>query len=119
MRKISFFILLISFSVNAACNKPVTYLIETTPAPCTGYLFTPEKEQENRLKLEESKLYKELSEVTIEENGILNQRLELYQKHNKELQEQARKNEFANDLTKVLYFILGATAVYLGGRAID
>jgi hypothetical protein len=42
----------------ADCTKPVTSLEEGAKAPCTGYLFTPEKELEVRLMKKESELLK-------------------------------------------------------------
>lgn len=37
----------------ADCSKPVTFLDQNTPAPCRGYLFTPEKELEVRIMSKE------------------------------------------------------------------
>lgn len=41
------------------CAKPVTLLQPKEPAPCRGYLFTPEKEQELRLLNEDYKFLNE------------------------------------------------------------
>ena len=40
----------------AACAKPVQSLTEGQAAPCTGYLFSPEKELEVRIAVEDNKL---------------------------------------------------------------
>lgn len=45
------------------CSKPVTLLNEGTPAPCKGFLFSPEKESEVRLMNEDSKLMKQEIEL--------------------------------------------------------
>ena len=51
--------LLIHAQVSLGCDKPVTYVEEGKPAPCTGYIFSPEKEQEVRVMVQENKLQKE------------------------------------------------------------
>ena len=58
MKKVLSLLLTISLAtpVYAECNKQVTLLNEGTPAPCRGYLFTPEKEAEVRLMNEDFKL---------------------------------------------------------------
>jgi len=52
----------LSIPAQAECNKPVTLLPEGTPAPCRGFLFTPEKESEARLLVEDAKLMKQTIE---------------------------------------------------------
>jgi hypothetical protein len=47
----------------ADCSKPVTFLPNGTPAPCDGFLFTPEKERELRLINEDNKYLKQESEL--------------------------------------------------------
>ena len=47
----------------ADCSKPVTYLPNGTPAPCDGYLFSPDKERELRLINEDNKYLKQESEL--------------------------------------------------------
>lgn len=53
----------LALPANAECNKPVTLLSEGTPAPCKGFLFTPEKESEVRLMNEDNKLMKQEIEL--------------------------------------------------------
>lgn len=43
----------------AECPKPVTALEQGAQAPCTGFLFTKEKEKEVRLMAEDYKLLQE------------------------------------------------------------
>lgn len=49
--------------VHAECNKPVTTLEQGAPAPCRGYLFTPEKQREVQLMNEDYSLVKESLEL--------------------------------------------------------
>src|SRR5690606_4199718 len=44
-------------------NKPVTTLEQGAPAPCRGYLFTPEKQKEVQLMNEDYNLVKEELEL--------------------------------------------------------
>lgn len=53
----------LALPAQAECNKPVTLLNEGTPAPCRGFLFTPEKESEVRLMNEDNKLMKQEIEL--------------------------------------------------------
>jgi len=50
---------MLSLPANADCSKPVTTLEAGTPAPCRGFLFTPEKEHEVRLMGEDYDLTKQ------------------------------------------------------------
>lgn len=59
--------------VFAQCPKPVTPLEKGEQAPCSGFLFSPEKEQELRIKNEQYKLLMEESKLYI-------QQIELYRK---------------------------------------
>lgn len=48
------------FPINLlACSKEVSLLNKGDTAPCTGYLFSPEKEQEVRIKVQQYKLLEE------------------------------------------------------------
>lgn len=55
----------------ADCSFPVTLLEKDQPAPCQGYLFSPEREKQLRLLNEDYKLTKE-------ELSIKNKQLDLY-----------------------------------------
>lgn len=68
---------LISSSVFAAeCARPVTPLKEGEQAPCTGFLFTSEKEKEVRLKGEDYKSLLEQSELLIKQKEFYKKELE-------------------------------------------
>lgn len=56
--------------------KPVTPLEKGEPAPCMGYLFTPEKELELRIKNEEYKLLMEQTKLYIQQNELYKKELE-------------------------------------------
>lgn len=49
-------------SMGLGCEKPVQALKEGQKSPCTGYLFSPEKEKEVRITVQET----ELKEAEIE-----------------------------------------------------
>lgn len=77
--------LTISIPVNADCSKPVTLLEQSAPAPCRGYLFTPEKELEVRIMSKEfdiqtselsqnDEIIKKLTEKNKNYDGILKER---------------------------------------------
>lgn len=104
----------ISSTSFAECTKAVTYIKDGTPSPCTGYLFTPEKEASIYRDLEQGKLYKELSDKTEEQNIVLQQRLDSYIKNNEELRQYNQSQELKSDLQKIGYFVLGALVIYGG-----
>jgi hypothetical protein len=66
-------ILCLSGTSYSTCNQPVVSIEKGQAAPCSGYLFTPEKEQEVRLmKIEFI--------FTKKENEILNKKIKLFDK---------------------------------------
>lgn len=52
----------------ANCDKPVTKLDKGQEAPCSGYIFSPDKELEVRTEVEENKLLKK--EVELKDKKI-------------------------------------------------
>lgn len=79
----------------AACQQPVKYLAEGTPAVCSGYLFSPEQEIEVRTKMDR---YATMEKLIAQQDvliGIQNQRVELYQTQVMKLEEffQYRKDK--------------------------
>lgn len=113
MLKIIIAIVLISNSVSAACNKPVSYLTEGSSAPCTGYLFTPEAERANYQKLEDLKILKETDRLQEERFKETSTSLNEYIQYSRELEKINRKQQITNDVTKILYFIAGVGVSYL------
>src|SRR3989344_4805044 len=58
------------------CDKEITLLQEQTSAPCKGYLFTPEKELEIRLIVEDYKFLEQTSLNKDKQINILQQSAE-------------------------------------------
>jgi len=80
-------LVLFSFNIKpiyADCKQPVTHLLKEEVTPCEGYLFSPEKELEIRIKNEEYKLLMEQTKIYI-------QRIELYKEQVKITEEIAKK----------------------------
>lgn len=92
----------------SACDQDVTYLNSGDSAPCNGYLFSPEKEFEVRVKVEENKYLTKI----VDNQKILIDNL----KEQNDIYE-TRKN--LNDLEKFAYFIGGALITALVAKNID
>lgn len=92
----------------AECSKPVTYLQEGTPAICSGYLFTPEKELDVRLKITNYEKLELIIKKQDELVDVLNKRIEVQLQQNKELNELIATRENETFLHKALFFGLGA-----------
>lgn len=102
------FILIIAQIGYASCPKNVVYLKQKEPAPCTGFLFSPEKEQELRLHNEERKLLLQinhLQKITIETSE---ERLQNFQKYSLELETEIQRREEISFWKSALFFSLGA-----------
>jgi CHAT domain-containing protein len=59
-----------------ACEKPVTPLTQGQQAPCTGFLFSPEKEKQLRLLNEDYQLLLEQSQLYLKQKELYKQELE-------------------------------------------
>lgn len=99
---------LIVTSTSIACEQPVQYLTKGEVTPCTGYLFSQEKELEVRVAVEENK---QLYMITETQDQLI-QNLE---KQNNLLETKDR----LNDLEKFAYFIGGALITALIARNVD
>lgn len=116
----------------AECPKPVTQLQEGQAAPCKGSLFSPEKEQEVRIKVEEHKLMEKeikLKDLTITrlyddmEKGdeIINLEREKAELWRHRAEDSTQKLIEANDgrgKRDWLFFALGILATGVAGYAI-
>lgn len=89
------------------CENPVTSLKEGTTAPCTGYLFTPEKELEVRLKVSTYDQMEQLVKRQEELNSILYKRVDNLQDLNLKMSDKISAGESKNFYEKFLYFGLG------------
>ncbi len=59
-----------------ACDKPVTPLEKGQQAPCTGFLFSPDKEKQLRLQNQEYKILLEESNLYLQQRDFLKKELE-------------------------------------------
>lgn len=118
MLKISNFITIL-LCVNIAfaqCPKPVTHLTKDTPAPCEGYLFSPEAEKSARQAKENEKFYqgviedyKTLDKKQDERSDVLTKQIMTMQGINSNLESQLSQEK--SFLNKALYVAGGALAI--------
>jgi hypothetical protein len=87
----SIFLTTTNHALAETCKKSVTYLKVGEVAPCTGYLFSPEKELQVRTQVEENKLLKE--EVKLQSSKV-----ELLKDINSHLDEVSKKQQQKADL---------------------
>lgn len=103
-------ILLITPLSWAECSKPVTYLKETQPATCSGYLFTEEKELEVRTKVLQYDTLDKLVKKQDELIDNLTQRVDLTSKQNivlyNEIQSRSDREWYIN-----IAFFLGGSLI--------
>jgi len=90
-----------------ACEKPVQSLSIGDISPCSGYLFSPKKEQEIRLKVAQFDLLKKYSNTQSGINNILDKRLTNAQEYNKYLSKRLKEEKDTNFWQTALYFSLG------------
>lgn len=100
--------MLIALLIPAVSFGQVKYIEKDTPAPYTGFLFTPEKEQQIRLTLIEHDFLKLELEVYKDTNKLLQERANLWQKQSTELANELVKKERLTFWQNTLYFGLGA-----------
>lgn len=80
------------------CSQPVSYVLIGKPAPCTGYLFSPEKEQQLRIEDEEYKYNLQLLQVKDEQITLYKQEVsDLRDTTNKEQQKAELWRKSAED----------------------
>ena len=97
----------ITQATTAKCKKAVTYLLEKQMAPCTGYLFSPAKEYEIRVKEQQHDILKDLTVKQGEVLEIMDQRIQNMQKYNAYLSSELEKKEKYGFVKSFLYFGLG------------
>jgi len=98
---------LMLFTQASAAN--VTYLEQGAKAPYSGYLFTPEKEKEVRVKIQ---LYDTQEDLL----NILQKRLDNQLDQNVVLSDRLEKRETTEFYKNLIYFALG---VYVTTVAVD
>lgn len=112
------FLLIISTRSNA---DPVAFVEKDTPAPFSGFLFTPDQAKEMRVKLLERDYYFEVSESLEKTVTNYNTIVDGEREKNKMLLEQNTKlikdyqsMKDTSDLQKILWFSIGVAATVLG-----
>lgn len=105
--KLLVLIIFLSNTCLAKCPKPVQYLQDLEMAPCAGFLFSPEKEMEVRIKLDNYSFLEDYSDTQEEVNEILTTRLQEAQKYNENLEKRLRQEKRNSDIYNFLYFGLG------------
>lgn len=98
-----------------SCKDPVSFLELGNPAPCTGYLFSPEKEKELRFQALELPFYKNLTTLYKQETDILKQRIEIKDKQI-ELYEKRLDNK---ERSQILWFVLGVVVTGVAIQAYE
>jgi hypothetical protein len=129
MKSVLSFILVMSLSIpgyGSDCPQAVTLLNKGNPAPCTGFLFSPEAEKQTALDNMDAKYYKLLSEkltdknnLLIKQTDILDKRIDLYINQSNVLSTELAKREKDDDWKKSRWFSLGvvATGIAIVGAA--
>lgn len=107
MKRIALAILFLSTQSFAVCTKPVTLLEEGAKTECTGYLFTPEKELEVRIKVANYDNMEKLVKKTEELNTITENRLNLYIDQNQKLMQTINTQQQTTFLQNAGFFVLG------------
>lgn len=123
MQKLLSVILFLSYSLSAGAQ--VTYVEKNTPAPYTGYLFTPQAELDNRKLLEERKtlLIKDENNQTIIElkNKLITDtqaQADLWHEHSNEMAKELARRESNAFWRSAGFFTLGAGVTLLLVKAV-
>lgn len=105
---LSFTIFVTTSTSYGVCNNPVTFLQENEKVPCSGYLFTPEKELEVRTKITN---YERLENVIQKQDlliDVLNKRVDNQIQQNINLSNELQRKENETYWQKAGFFLLGA-----------
>lgn len=118
MKNLAFATVLLFNSLAFAECKPVTYLKEGTPTPCTGYLFTPAEEKEVR-NLKDR--YEIQQEINLQQKQLifnLSENVEVTTKLAQNYERKADQAEARNFFDKVAYFGIGILLGYGVARVV-
>lgn len=110
--------LILASSISFAECKPVTYLTEGKPAPCNGYLFTPEKEKEVRDKVQDLDKYIDLSKKQDDLISVLNGRVINQTEQNNNLRASIESRDKSLWVEQLIYFSLGLLAGFGASRLV-
>jgi len=110
--------IILSLNVNASCQQPVKYLEQGSQAPCSGYLFSPEKEAELRL-MSENEVLKDKKMKLLEDQIILSESIIVKERERSELWRNAAE-ESTKKLVNTNYYmvLLGVGLTVLAGWSI-
>jgi len=120
MRTLTLLISFVLFSqnINAQCQQPAKYLEQGSPAPCSGYLFSPEKEAELRLMSQNQEL-KDKKTQLLQEQLLLSESITIKERERAEMwriaAEESSKKALTNDYFMIL---LGVGLTVLAGWSI-
>lgn len=96
------------------CTESVTLIEKGTPAQCTGFLFSPEAEQQAASDSSDSNYYKLINkkltdrqDLMAKQNEILDKRLKLYMDQSHVLSQELQRKENTSTLKQVGWFLLG------------
>lgn len=96
---------LFAINVSANCQQPVKYLEQGIQAPCSGYLFSPEKEAELRL-VDQNTVLKDKKMKLLEEQLDLSEKIMIKERERAEMwriaAEESSKKLFITSYTSVL-----------------
>lgn len=112
-------LLIISLLGNFCLADDVIFLEKNKPAPYDGYLFTPEKTKDTRIKLLERNTFEGLNEsltktnTFLQENSSLkDQQIKIVMDRNDQLAETVRDQQSTNNWVKAGYFLAGVFITY-------
>lgn len=108
MKQLFLISLLIPNLCFGVCDKPVTYLLESKPAPCTGFLFTPQQEEDVRFKIIKYDELIKLTEKQDEMINLLSNRLDITQQRLTFTEKNLEYNQTRLKYDTIIYFCLGA-----------
>lgn len=125
MKKITILCLTVSLSGFAdTCN--VAPIKKGDPAPCDGFYFNKDAENEAEKDRADSDFYQKYSyqlsrKMSLEEdeNTVLQKRLTLYIDESKKLEEGKAKEKTTEDLIRIGYFSLGVLVTALVARNVQ
>jgi len=133
MKKLLVLFLIVSqLGYGEGCQKSVSYLKTNDPSPCTGYLFSPEKELEVRIKIQDYDFL--LQEIALKDkqidslnkynlnlesiNASKDKQITLWQDKAVDSTEKLIASESSRGWRDAGFFALGILAVVLGAYAI-
>lgn len=109
-----------SLGVFADTNCPVTPIKKGDPAPCDGFYFNRDAENQAEQARSDADFYDKLAQaqanksaILEDENTILQKRLNLYIQESKDLSQAKAKSQVTEDLIRIGCFSLGTILTVL------